>query len=274
MECPTLIYFNGFYYLSFSAQGRNNERVVRYRYSSNPNQGFIIPEQDYFDGWGFYAGRIERFNERLILSGWVATKTLDRDFGTYMWGGNLVNHELVQIDNGELKPRIVQEIDDALSHRVDYQVEATNAQNIAQSIKFNSSRGYNYHLYSGLLSRPTKMTLTVNIQDSDNFGLTYNAYDHIFGNLNVFFDIKNNRIEFYTVEANKIQLSNPEITIPFQFNGLNKLDIIVVTEGSVIVVYINQSIAITSRAYDMAGSAFGLFSLGSDVMIDNVRFYE
>lgn len=274
MECPTLIYFEGYYYLSFSAQGSNNERIVHYRYTNDLSLGFTIPEQDYFDGWGFYAGRIEKFDGRLILSGWVATKTLDRDYGTYMWGGHLVNHELIQDENGLLYPKIIEEIDEALSHEVAYDASASNA-NISDGVyTFSSAKGYSYHLFEELLARPTKMTFSVNLDTSTNFGLTYNAYDSTFGTLNAFFDIEHNRIEFYTVEANKITQSSPEITIPFDFSGINTLHMKVITENSVVVIYINEQIALTTRAYDMADSSFGFFTLNSNVEIYDVKFFE
>ncbi|TNF07863.1 MAG: DUF4975 domain-containing protein [Bacillota bacterium] len=274
MECPTLIYVNGYYYLSFSAQGNTNERIVHYRYTDDLSKGFTIPDQDYFDGWGFYAGRIEKHDDRLILAGWVATKTLDRDFGTYMWGGHLVTHELIQAEDGTLKPKLLTFIDEKLSHEVKYEVIDTNASVLDNTYKMNKNQGYGYVLFDELLDRPTKLTYKVDITDTDNFGMTFNAFDSFFGNLNVYFDIENQRIEFYRVKANLIKQSESEIIIPFTFDLSNELDIKVITEGSVIVVYINEQIAITSRAYDMANSSFGFFTLGSQVTISDIHFYE
>lgn len=275
MECPTLIYVNGYYYLSFSAQGTGNQRIVHYRYTTDLAKGFDIPEQDFFDGWGFYAGRIEKMEDRLILAGWVATKTLDRDYGTYMWGGHLVTHELIQQEDGTLKPKLLDEIDEKLSTEVLYEVTNTNLSDVINRVYlFSAQQGYGYVLFDELLDRPTKMTYKVDLEDTDNFGMTYNAFDSAFGNLNFYFDIEQGLIEFYRVESNLIKQSQPEISIPFNFGGLTELNIKVVTEGTVIIVYVNEEIAITSRAYDMANSSFGFFTLGTDVKIYDVHFYE
>jgi beta-fructofuranosidase len=274
MECPTLIYFNGYYYLSFSAQGTTNQRVVHYRYTDDLSKEFIIPEQDYFDGWGFYAGRIEKIESRLVLNGWVGTKSLDRDFGNYMWAGHLVTHELIQSEDGTLQPKLLKEIDEKLSTEVKYSVSNTNLLNTTNGYMFNEKQGYGYVLFEELLERPTKMTFKVDLTDTTNFGITYNAYDSTFGNLNVYFDLQNQLIEFYRVDSNLIKQSNSEIRIPFDFSLLQELEVKVVTEGTVVIVYINEKIAITSRAYDMANSSFGFFTLGSKTKIYDVHFYE
>ncbi|HBG32605.1 MAG TPA: glycoside hydrolase family 32 [Acholeplasmataceae bacterium] len=274
MECPTLIYVNGYYYLSFSAQGTGNQRVVHYRYTESLEDGFTIPDQDFFDGWGFYAGRIERMEDRLILTGWVATKTLDRDFGNYMWGGHLVTHELIQAEDGTLHPKLLTELDEKLSNEVEYTVIDTNLSGSTDDFLFTEKQGYGYALFDELLEKPTKMTFKVDLTDTKNFGLTYNAFESSFGNLNVYFDLENQMIEFYRVNSNLIKQSDSEIRIPFNFGGLSTLEIKVVTEGTVIVVYVNEEIALTSRAYDMAGSSFGFFSLGSKALIYDIHFYE
>lgn len=274
MECPTLIYVNGYYYLSFSAQGTGNERVVHYRYTQDLSSGFNVPEQDYFDGWGFYAGRIEKMGDRLILAGWVATKTLDRDFGTYMWGGHLVTHELLQLEDGTLKPKLLNEVDEKLSTEVKYEVIESNIQTISNGFSFSKQQGYGYVIFDELLDRPTKLTYKVDLKNTSNFGMTYNAFDSVFGNLNIYFDLENNQIEFYRVDSNLIKQSQSEIRIPFMFNGLTELNIKVVTEDTVLIVYVNEQIAVTSRAYDMANTSFGFFTLGSEVKIFDVHFYE
>ena len=70
------------------------------------------PEVDYFDGEGFYAARAEKGWDKLYIFGWCGTKTGEWDFGGFDWGGNLVTHELAQLENGELLPKIVSKIDE------------------------------------------------------------------------------------------------------------------------------------------------------------------
>lgn len=274
MECPTLIYFNGYYYLSFSEQGSGNDRIVHYRYTQSLDQGWTIPEQDFFDGWGFYAGRIENVEGRLVLSGWVATKTIDKDYGDYMWGGHLVHHELIQTESGQLFPKLMTEYDEFLSHEVSYDIQETNTTFEDDTYTFSQSKGYSYLLFEELLSKPTKTVFEVDITDSTNFGITLGAYQSSVGGLNYYFDLEHNRMEFYNVDSNLISKSSPEISIPFDFTGLTHLQVTMITEGSVVVVYVNDQIAMTSRAYDMEGSYFGFFTFQSQATLSNLHFYE
>ena len=274
MECPTLIEYNGYYYLSFSAQGSGNERVVHYRYTDNLDDGFITPENDTFDGWGFYAGRIEYFQERLLLQGWVATKTLAIDQGDYMWGGHLITHELIQREDGQLDVKLLTEIDTLLSHEVQYDVVSSNTTQTPSGFTMDKAVGYEYVLFEDLLERPTKMSFTVQLSETSQFGLTFNAYETEFGDLNILFNVESNRLEFYKVDVNRITSSNPEISIPFDFSQTLELDCVLVTEGDILILYVNDQMALTSRAYNMSDSPFGFFTMGSEATITNIHFYE
>jgi len=274
MECPTLIEFNGYYYLTFSAQGTKNERVVHYRYTDDLSKGFTIPERDHLDGWGFYAGRLEKIDDnRMILAGWNATKTLDRDYGEYMWGGHLVVHEVVQKENGELGVSILPEIDNALSTKVKYEKIEGNVEENGKDYLFNKGN-YRYILFEELLAKPTKAKFKVDIKEAKNFGITFNAYNSIFGDLNVYFDFELNTINFYCVPANEIVRNNPEISYYYDFSSFNELDITLITENSTLVVYINDEVALTSRAYNMADSSFGFFTIQSNVTVSDFEIYE
>jgi beta-fructofuranosidase len=208
----------------------------------------------------------------LVLSGWNATKTLSLDAGEYIWAGNLVNHKLYQLANGELRVTILDQIDQELSNEVLYQIMDTNTDINGTKYLFNKNKGYSYMLFEELEEKPTKILFSVDISSSENFGLTLNAYESVFGDLNVYFNIEENMIEFYKVDSNLISSSMPEITIDYIFG--ETLDCVFVSEGSVFTIYINGEKALTSRAYNMAESQFGFFTLNSDAVLENVHFYE
>jgi beta-fructofuranosidase len=274
LECPTLIKYGDYWYLSYSEQGDGNERVVHYRYTDDLSKGFKKPDRDYFDGWGFYAGRMEKVEDRLMLFGWVGTKELELDAGNYLWGGNLVVHELIQDQQGNLTPKIVTEVDQLLVNQVNYEVSDTNTTIDNQTYQFLGNKGYEYVLFEELLEKPTKTNFKVDLSQASNFGITLNAYDEIFGDLNVYFNVTESKLEFYNVAANQIKSSKPEISIDYTFDQANEVEVTLVTEGSVFVVYLNDEIALTSRAFNMADSKFGFFTLASEANVKQVKFYE
>ena len=79
LECPTLLNYQGEWYLTFSDQWP--DRVVHYRKTDDLSKGFEKPEKDSFDGNGFYAGRLETDGSRLFLVGWNGTKVDHLDEG-------------------------------------------------------------------------------------------------------------------------------------------------------------------------------------------------
>ena len=274
LECPTLIKYGEYWYLSYSAQVEGNGRIVHYRYTDDLSKGFIRPERDYFDGRGLYAGRIEKMGDRLFLFGWVGTKELETDAGEYLWGGNLVVHELMQHHNGHLSPILVSEIDEVLSHQVRYQLINGNVERKKGSFTFHGHKGYEYVLFEELLEKPTKITFKLNLSESKNFGITFNAFESVQGDLNVFFNVEESKLEFYKVPVNQIRTSEPEISIHYQPHGNQELECILITEENVFVLYVNGELALTSRAYNLAKSPFGFFTLNSQAVVKDVKFFE
>lgn len=104
MECPTLLRYNGYWYLSYfqKAVDGTNARVTRYVYKKNLSDEWIRPETDCFDGAGLSAARLVQCGDRLITVGWIGTKISDYDAGQFTWAGNLALHELKQRADGTL----------------------------------------------------------------------------------------------------------------------------------------------------------------------------
>ncbi|MDE7454018.1 MAG: hypothetical protein K2N22_06390, partial [Clostridia bacterium] len=117
MECPSYIELNGYYYLAFSEQG--SERVTRYRYRTSKDGEWQKFDRDTIDGAGFYAGRLEKADDKLYAFAWCA-KLTQADYGDFDWGGNLVAHEIVRSESGELTAVMVSAVKEALKTKVDY----------------------------------------------------------------------------------------------------------------------------------------------------------
>ncbi|HHU28493.1 TPA: DUF4975 domain-containing protein [bacterium] len=274
MECPTLIKYNDYWYLSYSEQGAN--RIVHYRYTKDLSKGWTKPTQDYFDSVGFYAGRIEKAFDRLFAFGWVGTKDYDIDSGNFNWAGNLVTHELIQKDNGELYPRIVKEVDNKLSNKVNYNiVNKSSSTNVSDNmIEFSGKSGYEYLMFDELESKPTKITFSVTVTNGSKFGLTFGASNKQYGPLNIMFNLQTKKIEFYNVEFSKISKTNSQASVGINAELGDSLDVVIVSEKECITIYINNQIALTTRMYTKSNNYFGMFSNFSKVTINNLSFYE
>lgn len=99
-ECPDLFQIGKKWYLIFSEYSDRN--ITRYRISDSPDGPWLKPKDDAFDGRAFYAAKTASDGENRYLFGWVPTRADDCDNGNWMWGGNLVVHQLVQNPDGTL----------------------------------------------------------------------------------------------------------------------------------------------------------------------------
>lgn len=270
MECPTFLHYNGWWYLSFSEQSADGspERVFRYRYKKNESDDWIKPEKDYIDGAGFYAGRMEKYHERLLVFGWVPTKEHDYDMGIFNWAGNLVTHELKQKENGELYAVAVSEAAEKLATEVSYKTTAKTAVYKKGSISFGGED--EYILFESLEAKPTKHEFTIIPPETRGtvkllFGADGGSTDGAFS-VDINFDSM--RLEFYTPgkDGEKLQAYS-------EFSEKEAYDCILLTENECLTLYIEGETAFTTRIYAMPGAEFGIAS-DCAAKINNLKFFE
>lgn len=270
MECPTFIEYNGYYYLSYSEQGDN--RVTHYRYKKNLSDDWIKPENDYFDSEGFYAARMEKGFDKLLIFGWVATKTGEYDGGDFDWGGNLVSHELVQKENGELSCKGVSNILDKLNNQVEYKL---NDGKKLDELSFSSGEKKAY-LVEELSSNVTRLNfkLTLNEKKGDA-GLCFNSIsDNILSSLLVSFDFDANMLYYYNKVSGFNDYGNYQLYIPFEFNKDTEYNVDILINGEILTVYLDEKVALTTRIYDMPEEKFSFYSNQSNIKMEGIKFYE
>ena len=244
MECPTLIQYNGYWYLSYSEQGPN--RIVKYLVSESPNGPFHRFDINYFDGAGFYAGRIEKLRDKLYIVGWTPSKANGADGGSIDWAGNLVAHGLRQGANGQLFTVPIPERSEIFN-------------NIKAIENFNlSSAGYQFKVMEPLPERTIlKGKLKYDSNSNGYFGFGFNNAGAK-NNVNVVFDMRRNQIRFYNCPLEKA--NNPESKVAFAFKQHADINFELVVDDSVFVLYVNDEIALTARNYNGIQKNWSVFS--------------
>ena len=99
LECPDLFRMGDKWYLTYSW-----DCVTYYAMSDSPDGPFTAPDDNVLDGNGFifYAAKTAGLNDRRYLCGWLGRAGLTEDSGIYQWAGNVLNHQLVQKEDGTL----------------------------------------------------------------------------------------------------------------------------------------------------------------------------
>lgn len=272
MECPTLIKFNGYWYLSFSEQGNN--RITRYRYTtslSSTNTNWIVPEIDYFDSKGFYAGRLEKDENKLYAFGWCAIKEGAYDLGNFDWGGNLVVHELTQNTYGELQAKMIDSIKSTIKTEVGYKSTTTNE--IIKEYTYNN--GMQSTALERLSDNITRISFKLNLNKSTGVGgITFNSNaNNRYGSLAYEFDFENNKILFYN-DIYEGYKNPPQIEVKYTFSLRKDISCDLIIEDEVAILYVDNTIALTTRMYEHENRQFAFYGDSGDFTIKDVKFYE
>lgn len=272
MECPTLIRFKGYWYLSFSEQGYH--RVTRYRYKKNLDDPWIVPEVDHFDDEGFYAGKITGDEDRLFLYGWCGTKRRSRDTGSLDWAGNLIGHELFQKENGELGVKPIKEIEEALATR--YPHKSLTNKEIINSVIYKDT-GFGSIAFEPFKSdRYARISFDYTQQSrSGSAGIALNVQgDSDAGTLVFELNAADQEIRFYNDVKSISNFGDVNYKIPFKFENNKKIHIDVYYDDQTTSVYVNGDVALTARTYALKDAPFALFAKDKRCTFENIEFYE
>lgn len=279
MECPTLIKIGNYWYLSFSRQGSGNERVLHYYFTDNLQTADTLwkkPAQTFFDGPGQYAARIEKFNQRILVSGWVGTKR-GRDSVRYDWAGNLVTHELKQQANGELLTIIPEEYlaFTPYTYFLKELAHSNSAVVTEQEIQFSGSE-YEYVEYSALPDDTTRINFTVAPQSDTNTGLYGFMFalaeknGQIKGDTKLTFDPASKKI---TLLVNNFSVPRSSSSIKFDL-PTDEFAVTLFKEADILTLYIDQRVAFTARLPSMVDKPWGIFSSESEINIKELKAYS
>lgn len=270
MECPSYIEYNGYYYLAYSEQGEN--RVTHYRYKTEKDGDWKRFERDSIDASGFYAGRLEKADDKLYAFAWCANLSAGSS-GDFDWGGNLVTHEIKQLSTGELCAVMVSNVKDAFSTEVKYGY--VNGGEV-ESASFD--KGFSAYCVEKLGTNITRINFSFSVEDfSGDCGITFGLdgkYDNRLGSAAVAFDTKNSRLVCYNDISSIVRYGNPLAEVPFAFCKGRSYNVDIIIEGEILTVYLDDTVCLTARFPDMQRRCFAFYSNGNAANFKEITFYE
>lgn len=271
LECPTLIKYGDYWYLSFSDQWP--DRVVHYRIAKDSKGPFSIPEQDNFDGNGFYAGRMEKDDKNLYIFGWTPTKVMYMDEGEYDWGGNLVVHQLVQKENGELEPIPVKSVIDKIDNDIKI-TPLSHTETIEKTKNNYTFSGNDYEIVTfPEINGVNKITGKIKVNSkNDKFGFMFNVNEDTgLGSINMVFDVNKNELQFYNTSTEYILAEKPQSTKYISIDEGDTLEFTILIDDSIAVLYVNDVSVLSTRMMSMQDQKWGIFSVDSNVVFEEVK---
>ena len=271
MECPSFVQLGDYYYLAYSEQGDN--RVTHYRYKTSHDGEWKKFKRDAIDASGFYAGRLEKAGDKLYAFAWCARLT-GGNTGSFDWAGNLVSHELIQKEDGELCAVMPSTYKDYFTHDIPY---ADASGKVASGYSFDGE-GFHATALGKLSENVTRASMKVVVDDdSGDFGITFgldNQYDNRLGDGILSFDLDENRLCCHN-NVSSILRYGPELTgVSYEFEKGKEYGVDMIIDDEVVSLYLNGDVALTARLIDMEKHSFAFYSNNAKAEIKEVRFYE
>ncbi|MFT4093650.1 MAG: glycoside hydrolase family 32 protein [Niabella sp.] len=266
MECPDVFKMGSYWYLVFSETGVNN--TTHYRMASSLSGPWTTPETDVFDGAFYYAAKTASDGTNRYLFGWVYRKDGATDYGSNIWAGNLVTHQLVQNSDGTLSVKIPEAISNLLSKNKTFtQDSSTNASvsGSTYSLQANGFAGF------GLINGQKKITTT--IKDLQTGGDAGFAFGYARSGSSDYYKL---RFKDGIVYLLKVQGTDEYIDckIPFNFASGNDVKIELIVDNSILTVNINGTINLTGRIYWLPNAKWGVYSVQDNVIFQDLKISE
>ena len=275
-ECPDLFKLGNKWYLVYSTF--SEKFVTHYRMSDKLSGPWTSPIEDTFDGRAFYAAKTAQVGDKRMAFAWVPTKRGESDFGQYEWGGNFIAHEINQTTDNKLTVKPAEGLINMFNN--EFVNEKLN------KVEIENYEGEKSYVIDGM--KDTCMIEAV-IEFSEgvrSFGIGLRQDSALANGYYLRFEPFYNRIvadmwprrisgvnQWY-VDGDKPFMI--ELERPFDYKSLkdNKVHIRVVADGSIICLYVNNTTALTMRAYNMKRTNWGFFVKDGSIRVSDIHLYE
>lgn len=254
-ECPDLFKFGDKWYLIFSEY--SDRYTVCYRISDSPDGPWIKPKNDTFDGRAFYAAKTASDGNNRYLFGWIPTRFYDKDNQSWMWGGNLAVHKLVQNDDYSLSVCPPNQLINAIQQEFDLDNVTINANCDCKT-------------YPIILNTPDNYYLSFDVNaDCDKFGILLHHNTQQDAAYEFRFCLSEGKLS-----VNRFPRFPHDTFAPY---GLERkisgktfhIDLFV--DDDIAVIYINQNSALSVRLCEKFGKETALYTADGTATFTNLR---
>jgi beta-fructofuranosidase len=283
METPEIFKMGNYFYLLFSDYDSKN---VFYRKSTSITGEWSLPATvERFEGNGIYAAKTaaNEKGERYIF-GWTYVQEGNSDNGKKLFGGNLVTHRIYAKQNGDLVVAIPPTLKSYLETATQKVNKVAQRGNVVEtstdlhSYKLGSAGGVNF---SSVVFEPinlprfkinTKVTFT---SPSKDFGFMIGACNDYNDFYSLRFVPADNKLRLDKVSRSNINNSMSSFAeVPLVLKPNTNYEVQIVIENSMLVVYVNDEVALSTRVYKATNTNWGVFTDSSEAKFDNIVVYK
>ena len=277
METAQVFKMGSIYYLIFSDI---NSRKVIYTKSSSATGPWEQPTgSEFLDGNDFYAAKAVSNGTDAFIMGWTAKTENNLDSGVKTWGGNLVAHKLSQNSNGDLMLSIPDAVASGMQTKITLELnreignfEKTGSNEESYNLSSSTNNNVSAVFYEPIDAPRYLISTTVSYSNSNrDFGFFLGACDEKNNVISLRFVPSENKIRLdKTLRSSLSSSTSSDNETSFKLEPNVEYDVKVVIENSIVVIYVNNQVALTSRVYKAPNTSWGVFADNSTVFFKSI----
>lgn len=267
LECADVFKWGDLYYMLF-AEDWSGAPGTHYRIASSTAGPWLKPVggNDMFDGHQFYAGRTASNGTQRYAFGWAHRRNPENDNGVRTWGGNLISHELVKLTGDKLGVKMPDQLQGYFTKPSDVTIKG-QVGSVAQSgavYTIDGSVSASEYKF-GEIKGTSKLSGSINLNNTTgSASIGFNATANNSGSYIIRLEPERNRIAAYN--------NGTEVTrVPFVFEAGKNYSFNLVIENSVVVLYINNQVALTNRIYGVQNKMWSLGATNLKLLVNDLK---
>ena len=276
LECPDLFRMGDTWYLTYSW-----DCVTYYAIGESMNGPFAAPEDNILDGQGlmegngfvFYAAKTAQWNGNTYLCGWLGRAGLSADSGIYQWAGNVLNHQLVQHEDNSLGVKAPESFEEYFAQEQPFQAEDAEgtAEIDGSDIALSAADGEIALADMGVCSPTMLLECDVTLGPDGCAGFAFGGSEADEAWTALCLDAERNLLHYEGYEVTELDDYPPMAITRFDFSESPVHHVTLVCENEIVVLYIDDEKALSSRiGHSTGGAHIGVFAKDCDAAFSNI----
>ena len=269
LECPDLFKMGDTYYLTYSW-----DCVTYYAMSDSPNGPFKAPKNNVLDGnnFVFYAAKTAELNGTRYLCGWIGRAGLTADSSIYQWAGNLLNHELVQREDGTLGVRVPQTFYGYFTNELPFRAVKKEGSVKVKGNTVTLKAGEGTHALADMGTRPATMMLEcdVTFDEGGCVGFAFGGTEADENWTALCLDARTGTLHYEGLYIDQLATFDPGMFTTFDFSQKTH-HVTLVCENEIVIMYVDDAKVLSSRiGHSIDGAHIGVFADGCNAEFGNI----